>query len=852
MAKEISDVSAGGYAPRRGSVNVPKYDGFHVRENQWRYNPVSLNIPIAEESKFHGLLDKASARFDHMVAKVQAEQDDARVTAAITDLRRHATDLEAGENGWRKLLQANALEPDDQGRGLVERVDADMRSYGDKIGEKLTGRQRAAFNRHAMNVYQSVYGGVSSHVANQGMEYQKGVYTSAIDYEVEAASVNGYKPDLLADGESRLTENVDKLASLLGIPQDQRENFRRKYTSNLYANAIDGVMSNAGPNPSVGFQALGLLRKHSHKMLGSDVNRLRRTIDVAVKEAQAQNTVDRYSAQNSGFLVMQNGEKVRQILAEQGVSLPASGADAEAVEDFTVGVLNGLGKLQTDTSEVTHDGKNFSARSRYGASNVSLENAYALDKNVDSKRLLDDKTYNIEMGVKVYTDHLRQFAGDKQAAFAAYYSSPREVKAAQKEAEEDTEGASWFDRLPKNVQEKVAKSMQALENYSALGVKSADGKSVNSFTPAAFAAQRTWETPKQIEQWLLANDPRARTDPSYRNSVLGRLITKQSREKAEYVQRQENLLATISDALYASGGDPSAVPPQLWAQLTRKQQLDAMSISEKLRKGEDTTNPAVAALYADDNQLRAVSLDGLKMLQPNYSQKDFEVLKARWFKVQAEGRSAQEKQELARRAGIQGRVLPEFVPASAKVKQAMLAVPALAKLKDKDKDGTSFNNAVQTFMSAIAIEGQISGAAITDESSVMQAVGRMTNGLGGADPGKLVTLFGTKASQLPDDGLTDVRGISKTIAKDRYGHEPSDLEIMNVAREIVMNRSPNVDVSKIVFDEAFAQKVRKDFREIKGRDPVGAEFLRAYFLARCSSETADRQEGFSVIRDEGY
>lgn len=852
MAKEISDVSAGGYAPRRGSVSVPKYDGFHVRENQWGYNPVSLNIPIAEESKFHGLLDKASARFDHMVAKVQAEQDDARVTAAITDLRRHATDLEAGENGWRKLLQANALEPDDQGRGLVERVDADMRSYGDKIGEKLTGRQRAAFNRHAMNVYQSVYGGVSSHVANQGMEYQKGVYTSAIDYEVEAASVNGYKPDLLADGESRLTENVDKLASLLGIPQDQRENFRRKYTSNLYANAIDGVMSNAGPNPSVGFQALGLLRKHSHKMLGSDVNRLRRTIDVAVKEAQAQGTEDKFKAEHSGYTLMQNGGEVRRILSEQGVSIPANTGDAAALEDFTVGVIHGLGKLQTDTSEVTHDGKNFSAQSRYGASNVSLENAYELDKNVDPKRLLDDKAYNIEMGVKVYKDHLRQFAGDKQAAFAAYYSSPREVKAAQKEAEEDTEGASWFDRLPKNVQEKVAKSMQALENYSALGVKGADGKSVNSFTPAAFRAQPTWMTPNQIEQWLLEKDPRARTDPSYRHFVFGRLVAEQNREQAEFKQRQENLLAYVTDTMYANGGDPSSVDPRAWAQLTRKQQTDALAIAEKLQRGEDTTDPAVASLYANDDQLRAVSLDGLKMLRPHYSERDFAVLQTRWFKVQSEGRTAQEKQELVRRAGIQGQVLPEFVPASSKVKQAMLAVPVLAKLKDKDKDGTSFNNAVQTFMSAIAIEGQISGAAITDEPRVMQAVGRMTNGLGGADPGKLVTLFGTKASQLPDDGLTDVRGISKTIAKDRYGHEPSDLEIMNVAREIVMNRSPNVDVSKIVFDEAFAQKVRKDFREIKGRDPVGAEFLRAYVLARCSSETADRQEGFSVIRDEGY
>ena len=645
---------------------------------------------------------------------------------------------------------------------------------------------------------------------------------------------------------------MDKLASLLGIPQDQRENFRRKYTSNLYANAIDGVMSNAGPNPSVGFQALGLLQKHSSKMLGSDVNRLRRTIDVAVKEAKAQITEDKFKAEHSGYTLMQNGGEVRRILSEQGVSIPANTGDAAALEDFTVGVIHGLGKLQTDTSEVTHDGKKFSARSRYGASNVSLENAYELDKNVDPKRLLDDKAYNIGMGVKVYKDHLRQFAGDKQAAFAAYYSSPREVKAAQKEAEEDTEGASWFDRLPKNVQEKVAQSMHALEAYSSTGAKGADGKSVNSFTPAAFRAQPTWMTPNQIEQWLLEKDPRARTDPSYRHFVFGRLVAEQNREQAEFKQRHVNLLAYVTDPMYANGGDPSSVDPRAWAQLTRKQQTDALAIAEKLQRGEDTTDPAVASLYANDDQLRAVSLDGLKMLRPHYSERDFAVLQTRWFKVQSEGRTAQEKQELVRRAGIQGQVLPEFVPASSKVKQAMLAVPALAKLKDKDKDGTSFNNAVQTFMSAIAIEGQISGAAITDELSVMQAVGRMTNGLGGADPGKLVTLFGTKASQLPDDGLTDVRSISKTIAKDRYGHEPSDLEIMNVAREIVMNRSPNVDVSKIVFDEAFAQKVRKDFREIKGRDPVGAEFLRAYFLARCSSETADRQEGFSVIRDEGY
>lgn len=849
MAREIRDTSAGGYAPQTPSAKAPKYEGFNVRENQWGYNPMSLNIPRAPDSGFMGAMGRASARLDNIAEKIQAEQDDARVTEAITDLRRHATDLEAGENGWRKLLQANALEPDAEGKGLVERVDTDMRQYGESIGERLTGRQRAMFNRHAMNVYQSVYGGVSSHVATQGMEYQKGVYTSAIDFEIEAAATNGYKLEALRDGESRLLENTDKLADLLGVPQDQRENFRRKYTSALYANAIEGVMSNSSTNPSVGFTALGLLRKNAHKMLGSDVNRLRKSIDAAVKEVQAQNTVDAYSAQNSGYVVMQDGSRVRKIQEEHGVVLKATAADASAVEDYTVGVLHGLGKLQTDTSEITDDGKNFSPRSRYGASNVSLENAYELDKNVDSKRLLNDKSYNIQKGLEVFTDYLRRFAGDKMMAFAAYYSSPREVEAAQKAAEQAADGTdNWFDKMPKSVQEKVAKSMQAIEDYSSAGVKGPDGKSVNSFTPTAFKLQKQWDTPVQIEKWLLNNDARARVDPSYRRSVLSQLIAKQNREKVEYTQQQENLLASVTDAIYANGGNMGAVPPQLWAQLTRKQQLDAEAISQKLLKGEDTTDPAVAALYADDNNLREVSQKGLDLLRPHYSEKDYLALRARWYKVQAAGRTTQEQQELARIAGVQGTALPEFTPKSSTVEKALDAVPVLAELKKKDK--VAYSNAVQTFMTAIATEGQTAGTAITSELGVMQAVNRMTNSLGGADPGKVSALFGTKASALPNEGFTDVYRISKDQAKLRYGHEPSDLEILNTARDIYLNRYSVIDMRSQVLDEATLRKAKEDFKAVKGRDPVGSELIRAYFAVRFSGGAPGLEDGYSKLRPD--
>ena len=85
MPKEITDVSAGGYAPRRGSANMPKYEGFNVRERQFGYNPTSLNIPRAPDSGFMGALDRASFRIDRLADRIQAEQDDARVTEAITD-----------------------------------------------------------------------------------------------------------------------------------------------------------------------------------------------------------------------------------------------------------------------------------------------------------------------------------------------------------------------------------------------------------------------------------------------------------------------------------------------------------------------------------------------------------------------------------------------------------------------------------------------------------------------------------------------------------------------------------------------------------------------------------------------
>ena len=713
----------------------------------------------------------------------------------------------------------------------------------------MTGRQRSLFNRHAMNVYQSVYGGVSSHVATQGMEYQKGVYGSAIDYEMEAASANGYKLEALKDGEARLLENVDKLANLLGIPQDQRENYRRKYTSGLYTNAIQGVMANSDVNPAVAYQARALLNKHAKDMLGSDINRLKKGINAAIAECQIRSNTDYINSIDKGFSVMTDGQRVKSIMAKAGLNTntPIPEGEEAATELFVIGVMEGQGKLQTDTSGIMHDGQNYSPKSRYGASDVSLENAYAVDKNVDPKKLLEDKSYSLQVGTRVLNHCLREFAGDEQMALAAYFSSPSEVKAAQKAATEATDGTgSWFDKMPQNVREKVSKSMKAMETYESLGLKDSDGRAIGSFDPRAYKGERMWMTAQQIDEAICARDPRARTDPNYRERSLNSALAEQNRRKQAYQQQEVLKMAQVSELLYKNGGNVSAIPSELWGSLTRKQQLDVVAAGKKIRKGEDTTNPLTAFRYSKDEDLAAVSMDELKSLRSEYSEKDYRALVTRWFRVRADGREQQEKVQYGQMAAQMGVPNPDFAPKSATVEKALEVVPAAQELKKKDK--VAFANMVQNIQTAVTFEGQSIGKAITSEFAVQAAVGRMTNHMGGADPGKLTSLFGTKTNALPHDGKTDVLSISKEQARLRYGHEPSDLEILNTARDIYFNRYAVTDMRGVALDEATAKKARDTFRAYKGRDPVGSELLRAYFAIRFSGDAPDLAEGFSTIR----
>lgn len=96
--------------------------------------------------------------------------------------------MESGEGGWASQLGANALEPDLDGKGLVERMDSGLQDYGQELASGLTARQQKMFGEKAQAIYTASYSGVSQHVYQQAIAQKKAAHEGAIAQAVESGA----------------------------------------------------------------------------------------------------------------------------------------------------------------------------------------------------------------------------------------------------------------------------------------------------------------------------------------------------------------------------------------------------------------------------------------------------------------------------------------------------------------------------------------------------------------------------------------------------------------------------------------------------------------------------------------
>lgn len=824
-------------------AQVSNYGGPQVMPSILGYRPMSTEIPKVPEMDVQKPLAKASAKLDDWYSKFLAEQDDARVTEALTELRRKAIDMESGEGGWASQLGANALEPDLDGKGLVERMDSGLQDYGQELASGLTARQQKMFGEKAQAIYTASYSGVSQHVYQQAIAQKKAAHEGAIAQAVESGAAYAGKPDMLAQSAHAIHESADKLAEFMGWTAENKALYiKKKNMSSMYMNGIDALLAGADRNPTVAYQALGLLRAHSKEMLGSDVARARQRINPIVQAHEDRLKIERYAAGLGG-----NGEVLRGGLSEavkRGVVTQDFVKTARGYEAL-ISTMPGKGSQSFTTKEGAP------AEWKHGASQLTVEQgmeaAKAANQPWDPEAFKADRNYNDMLGVARYNDMLTEFA-DEHMAMAGYITSKETVREAEKQAQE--KGGVWTDYLPEKAQSTLKSAVANMRREREV-IDKATGSRVSAFSPQYAAAAKTWPTPDQIREDLRRTDPRAAADPLYCDELVTKAWALVNQKKQSYVQDQNNTKAQISNILFQTNGDLSKVPQDLLARLDVNEAAEVQKLAAHYQSDTFASDPRALGKLSDDRFLVSMSEDELTLYLNQLNGKDRQRMLTRYFSLK-QGATYEADDEAARkRLAAIGVTLDPFVISSETIERALKRNPEYVKLREESLDVA--NAYLAQMQEVLSLQGQEMGKKLNEIevgqriNLAMREITPISELLGSSN--KVASML--TVDDLPNKGMTDAyKVVEKTaqnwlkqIGQDR---KPTKAEIQYVLTKVMLGDQrlrvmipPNVS-----FDEPLMKKIDTAWREKHGNSPMPqATRLRYYLMARAGGELGEGDAG---------
>lgn len=827
---------------------IPSYGGPQVSPNIVGYQPFSTNIPRVPESPVPKAIARASRSVDALATKFAEDQDNARVTAALTALRRHAVDVESGENGYRGLLGENALRPDEQGRGLVERVDTDMQSFGQSLMADLTPRQQRLFSEKAQPIYLQSYDGASRHVFDQGIRYQQESAEAAVNQSVEEGAANARSPDRLTAGLRSIEAQADTLARLRGYSPEQRAAYVKQKSSAMYMNAITRILSESESNPSAAYAALGILEREGKNMLGSDAARARVQIEGYLE------TAERY-ALAEGFV--RDGELATMartdayLVAATGGMLSSGELSSEAMSWFVNGTVAVGGGMQENHEPGTPD--------RIGISKLDVETARRVAKEHgiawSDEAFLEDRGYNWKLGA-LYMNRLEAvYGGDRQKAFAAYHAGEKAVNDAIKSAEKG-EG-SWIYELPASTQDFVQKCETAMRDAVRLAPKDSNGNTLSSFDPGYAMAEssRTYQTEKEARAYIRARSPRAQFDPVFEDQCVSTLMGRVNEKKRTDATEQQRRMAELSDAIYRAGGDLTKIPKDMWGRYTFNEQQDAFTLAKKVARGEDSTDVAVYMRFMeDDAALLALSPDQVKNLRGSLSEADFGKVVRRYHELKVKAGVATDARSSELKQLATGRIPEAYGELSiSSIKSA--ADQLVPGYRDLVKDSPeAANGLIYVMADMLARQDAARGTRTKGDLNVYQALLPVTRNIVnvqgmvfGAEKKNVLAL---KPSDLPNTGPTDAKELLGKITTDFVGHdEPSDLELQNTLWRLFVRRDFPVNMTGLTLDQAFVSQIQ-EARRNSGRPPLqGADLIRAYFIERLNRTSAPEDDESTQVGD---
>lgn len=824
---------------------IPRPEGFRVQSHeQGAFRPMGFDMPEVPDNaaRIHQGVGKAQEALDRLLA----QQDDARVTDALTKLRRHAIDVESGDNGFRKLQGENALLPDDEGVGLVDRVDADMHEFGEGLAAQLTERQRRLFNERAQPIYTSSYGSVSQHVHDQGVAFQQNAAIASIDQLIEQGAAYAGRPDALAESKQGIIEQTAVLAELRGYSDEQRENLLRKNISGLYMNSINAVMANADQNPAVAYQALGILQNNSRDMLASDVVRAKAAINRSLEILQKSQAIERF---------LQKGDESRAQIVSDYSTLIEKGSDSKSaksiVDAWHYGILPEVsagGHQTVVNTKDEHGNPGAPSEWRYGGSQITVEQAMETAKRHgvtwDKKRFVDDRNYNLSLGLMRFSDKVTDYGGDQSAVLASWFSSDKTVEKAMKSAVRDEAPNNWFAYLPKDVQERVTKAQNNINKMAE--VRDANGQKVSAFSPEYLQRLPRWQTAEQARAYFKATDAKAAANPAYLDELVTGAMARVSQQKTSYAQEQTNRMASVLDILWQNGGDMSSVPQSLLSSLDSNQLSELNTRAKKLMVNDQSSDPYVKAkLMTDDGYLLSLSMDELKMYgKGSLSREDYAAVIYRRSMLEQKQIQANDSARQNIRDAATGAINPDFVPSAESVRTALKEDPSYVKFKEDNPEAAAQLEAVM--IEALTRDAMRNNTPFKDAVTVRQKVKELSR--------NYVTVSGTftdtdkpafmlQVSDLPNSSASDARDVVSTVTKEWLANkgvinrEPTDGEMQEVLTQVMMAKGTSpIPIPDL--NDTLARQIEARYQARRGSaDPMPRLLkFQAWMIARAGRE----------------
>lgn len=868
-------------------AKVPTYGGPQLLMNN---QPVTMGFTDYGNQLIKPKVDLNPAM--RLAAKFKAEQDNVRVDDALTDLKRYMIQKEFGEDGkndgWRSLRERAALERDESGLGLADRVDKDARRYGGEIAKSLTPEQQQLFNRKALYLYNGNYDQVMGHAFQQQQEYQKSSINNRIALAQRAAGLYADNPGMLG-AQIEVISLASKEAGRIGGWSEQEILVKtNEETSKAVGNALDTLLFQAQKNPAVAEQASGLLRTYAPYMTPETVRRYGELIrsasqgyqiDQVVKRDQERNKNTPETLMASALAGPLTEERIQGLGVKFGTGF-ISGQESGNRQFKQVPRRDENGKIEKDDKgnviyddEVLigrySDGKTpKSARDFcYGKFQVSGDAAYEASQALGDKltraqvqeKIKYDPAFNERIGIKIITDHIKFYEGDLLKAAGAYNAGRGNVNlAVLMDKENGGNGSGWRKYFGTEEHRARAKKLgyRALAGKDAVGyvnkaaswvqkefggvAHGSDGKEIAPGDPRYFQALRRTRTRKELEEAALADGSpvsvEARDNPETREKIVNAMVVAQQRDNEDYVQEQTNLLNSGINVLSETQGnlqDPRML--QLLPQMNPRTQAELRGWAHKIQIG-DTSGDKELFLHYDVRptelyNLTREQLDGMRI---RLSAEQWDALDTKWLKMHEQEGASQDKSSQARMVAANGQSLPEYQTAKLENIKSYLRTTS-EKFKDLGEEQAGA--LLSELQKAINVEQTKRQRELTEEerNEFIKSLMACRFDINGFIFDSQKGLMELKAGDSPNHGNLDAFYQLKQYANQRikaagFDRDATDGEVQEALYHIMISRNPDWFTSmngKV--PEVYAEAIRQNN---PGKRFSNAQLFKEYLTLR--------------------